>query len=505
MSDASVRAALRSDEQLVVIEAPAGCGKTHQGAEYASEIARANDRRLLILTHTHAACSVFADRTRGSGSRVEIRTIDSLISQLAGAYHLGLGLPPDAAAWARRTKDGYAHLALKVATLLDRHPMIAASLARRYPFVICDEHQDCSGDQHAICMALQREGARLRVFADPMQRIYKDATLTGGRPPVDWEAFARNAGAFESLDTPHRWRHGCAELGAWTLKARHALRSGGQINLKAALPPSVEVVLVDNQTLRYGDYRLAADDRRKIDEFVRARDSLLIVSHFAETAHNLRAFFGRRLPLWEGHTRPALEGLIDAMIACEGKPAELAQTLVDFMGKVGKGFSQSAFGDRLVREAVEGCTCLTKGKPAAIQQIARLIVDEPDHRGVAAALRSLANLRRTRSDFKAVELDCASEFWEAVRLGTHANLEEGFAHITHHRTYCRPKPPTKAISTIHKAKGLECEAVVVLPCDAKTFPDTVEARCLLYVALSRAKKRLMLVVSPSAPSPLLAV
>ena len=188
MSDASVRAALRSDEPLVVIEAPAGCGKTYQGADYACEMAGAENRRLLILTHTHAACSVFAERTRGVGSRVEIRTIDSLIGQVAGAYHAGLGLPADAAAWARRTKDGYAHLAAKVASFLDRHPMVAVALARRYPVVVCDEHQDCSGDQHAIGMALHRQGARLRVFGDPMQRIYKDKTLAGGQPPADWES-----------------------------------------------------------------------------------------------------------------------------------------------------------------------------------------------------------------------------------------------------------------------------------------------------------------------------
>jgi CRISPR/Cas system-associated endonuclease/helicase Cas3 len=87
VSDASVRAALRSDEMLVVIEAPAGCGKTHQGADYALEMAGTSKGRLLILTHTHAACSVFAERTRGVGSLVEIRTIDSLISQVANAYH----------------------------------------------------------------------------------------------------------------------------------------------------------------------------------------------------------------------------------------------------------------------------------------------------------------------------------------------------------------------------------------------------------------------------------
>ena len=272
MSDASVRAALRSDEPLVVIEAPAGCGKTHQGADYACEMAGAGNRRLLILTHTHAACSVFAERTRGVGSRVEIRTIDSLIGQVAGAYHAGLGLPADAAAWARRTKDGYAHLAAKVASFLDRHPMVAVALARRYPVVVCDEHQDCSGDQHAIGMALHRQGARLRVFGDPVQRIYKDKTLAGGQPPADWESLARNAGAFEELDTPHRWRDGCGELGDWTLRTRQTLKAGGRLDLTTNLPRSVEVVIANNQARRYGDYQLASADRRPIDAFARAHE-----------------------------------------------------------------------------------------------------------------------------------------------------------------------------------------------------------------------------------------
>ncbi len=163
MSDDSVHAALRSDAPLVVVEAPAGCGKTTKGADYAREIAVADSpNRLLILTHTHAACSVFADRTKGAGSRVEIRTIDSVIAHIASAYHAGLGLPSDVAAWVRQRQDGYAELALSVAALLKRYPMIVASLAQRHRVVICDEHQDSSGEQHSIVMALQSQGARLR-------------------------------------------------------------------------------------------------------------------------------------------------------------------------------------------------------------------------------------------------------------------------------------------------------------------------------------------------------
>jgi superfamily I DNA/RNA helicase len=146
-----------------------------------------------------------------------------------------------------------------------------------------------------------------------------------------------------------------------------------------------------------------------------------------------------------------------------------------------------------------------RGKPAIIQELARFLVAEADHRGVAKMLRRLAELKTTDDDFADIEMDCHREFWDAVRLGDFDTVDTGLAEITHRRTYSRPKPPERAISTIHKAKGLECNSVIVMPCDARTFPDKPDARCLLYVAVSRAKSRLLLVVSRDSPSPLLTV
>ena len=126
MSDATVAQALRSPARLVVVEAPGGCGKTYQGASYACDVASTlGGRRLLILTHTNAACDVFAARTQGLSRRVEIRTIDGLIIEIAGAYRHPLALPEDVSAWARRTPKGYDLLGEKVARLLTRHPAIA--------------------------------------------------------------------------------------------------------------------------------------------------------------------------------------------------------------------------------------------------------------------------------------------------------------------------------------------------------------------------------------------
>jgi hypothetical protein len=505
VSDESVHAALRSDAPLVVVEAPGGCGKTHQGADYARDIAATGTGRLLILTHTHAACSVFSERIRGGRSRVEIRTIDSLIANIATAYHAGLGLPAEAVKWARQNKEGYAQIALKVAALLKRYSMIAASLARRYPVVICDEHQDCSGDQHAVGMSLLDQGARLRVFADPMQRIYKEKALVGSNPACDWAALTEQAHAFEQLNTPHRWNTGSPELGKWTLSAREALKSGGKVDLRSGLPASISVVFAENKAKKNLEYQILSTDRKVIDSFEKAQSSLLVLTHYNETARSFRGFFNRRIPLWEGHTRSALEGLVDAVRACHGDSAGLAAAIVVFMNEIGKGFSPTAFGDRFEKEVREGCIAKSRGKPAVIQELARYLFADPDHRGVAKMLRRLAELKDSDSNFSDIEMDCRKEFWDAIRLGTFDNIDDGFAEITHRRTYSRPKPPAKAISTIHKAKGLECNSVIVMPCDAKTFPDKFEARCLLYVALSRAKNNLMLVISRDMPSPLLAL
>ena len=508
MSDISVRAALRSDAPLVVVEAPAGCGKTHQGAEYARDVAVADAAsRPLILTHTHAACSVFADRTRGMGNRVDICTIDSVVAQIATAYHLGLGLPPDTAAWVRQQpKDrGYGELCLKVARLLKSHPVIARSMAQRHRTVICDEHQDATGDQHAIVSALLQHGARLRIFADPMQRIFNEKSLKGSSPAWNWDALKGTADAVDELDHPHRWENGCAELGAWTLNARRILRTGGSIDLTKDLPPSVKIVFADNQAKDTWGYQLQREAARPIYAFEKTQPSLLILTHYNATARSLCAFLGRRIPLWEGHTRTALEKLVTTMTEKNGDKDAIAAAVVQFMKDTGKGFSASAFGDRFQREVSEGCIKPTKGKPAGIQELARFVVSEPDHRGVAKMLRRLAALKDTDAAFTEIKTDCHREFWDTIRLGGFEAADSGFAEITHRRTHIRPKPPARAISNIHKAKGLECDSVIVLPCDARSFPNKHDARCLLYVAISRAKKRLMLVISRANPTPLFTV
>lgn len=61
-----VRALLRSNVRIVVVEAPAGCGKTHEAVELARDVVPQlkPHQKVLILAHTNSAigsCQQFRD------------------------------------------------------------------------------------------------------------------------------------------------------------------------------------------------------------------------------------------------------------------------------------------------------------------------------------------------------------------------------------------------------------------------------------------------------------
>lgn len=506
MSDASVAAALRSTASLVVIEAPGGCGKTHQGAQYAADAAANAESRVLILTHTHAACDVFAARTASSRNSVEIRTLDSLIGKIASAYHAPLDLPDDIGVWSRTNEDGYNRVAIKVAHLLDKKPMIASALARRYPLIICDEHQDATAAQDRIILALHKAGAKFRIFADPMQRIFGGRKATAIAAEIKrWTDLKEEAEAFEELDTPHRWGNTNPALGEWILAARSTLRDGGQFDLRGALPKGLRVIRADNVARSRNQYQLTKQQRAPLTQQMQPLNSVLVIAAHNSTVLALRAFFNRSIPIWEGHTRDALDALCSGVRVHSGDPLEIGGITVDFVSSVATGFSPTGYSRLLLSEIEQGCTKRRTKKPAAIQALSRIILDEPDHRGISKFLASLRTLTREDDAFGAIKIDQSQEFNDAIRLGRFENADEGFAEIARRRAHARAVVPAKAISTIHKAKGLEFSHVVLAACDQSHFSDTKAARAKLYVGLSRATESLTLLVSHTHPTPLLRI
>ncbi|WP_161814141.1 ATP-dependent helicase [Steroidobacter agaridevorans] len=505
MTSEEVGVLLKSSKPLVVVEAPAGCGKTYQGAKFACfEAANMNDGgRALVLTHTHAACSQFSKEAKANARRLEIRTIDSLVAHIATIYHKSLGLPPDPPTWARRQgDDGFSELARRVAQLLSQKKMICAALADRYPVIVADEHQDSSKEQHDIILSLHAAGARLRIFGDPMQLIYEKTKSRVKRSQDRWSAL-KSAGEFAKLDYPYRWQGGSMELGKWVLRARETLKHGGAIDLTKTLPSGLNILFADNIAASRSVYQPKDGQRKPIDNVLAKAKSMLVLTGQNENVEALRAFWGRTIPIWEGHVRGPLGTLALEVASHCGDERKIAGATVDFIQKICVGFSPTSHSKRFHAEIASACSKATVGKPALIQELARCILAEPNHAGVSKCLIRFRELVQAKTaGFSDIHIDYARELLDAIRLGDFCDVETGLTELHRRRAFLRPMPPDKAISTIHKAKGLECDNAMIIACDARQFSHTDYARSRLYVALSRAKRSLTLVISKDKPSPL---
>lgn len=215
MSLAATRKLLRSSCPNVLVEAPAGCGKTYEAAELAIDVGRdlPEGASVLVLAHTNAAVQEFSRRIRGSGARIRPTTIDLFCLELLEPYAGRLGLPNPL----RRNvglgvgRVAFATLAPAAVNLLVHCPSIATMLSARYPVVILDEHQDSSTSQHGVIAAFRRyNGCRVRVFGDPMQAIFEN-TVVGN---ITWDDLLAEASASSSLTEAQRWREK-RELGDW--------------------------------------------------------------------------------------------------------------------------------------------------------------------------------------------------------------------------------------------------------------------------------------------------
>jgi DNA helicase-2/ATP-dependent DNA helicase PcrA len=395
---------------------------------------------------------VFGSRTRGFGSRVDIRTIDSLICEIAGAYHRVLNLPADTGAWARNNKAGYHELSKKAAALLASSPFIAQSLAQRYHTIICDEHQDASSEQHLLATACSNQGSLLRVFGDPMQRIYGWKAAAGTEADYRrWDSLKQTADMVGKLDQPRRWLPQAKALGDWILEARSSLMNGKPIDLRRQLPPGVSVIFAENKSPKPRGYYIASNESGPIYQLISKRTSVLLLTAENDTVDNLRGMF--RLPIWEGHVRNALNTLIAAVQKHKGEPDFIGESLVTFIESVATGFSRSAYSDRFLKEIQNKCLAKLRGKPRKLQALGQRLLVQADHKGVAGVLQSLGEFMRSDQDFKAVRLDYCREFWDAIKLGHFEDPQEAFAELARRRSYARLKPPSKAISTISQSKG----------------------------------------------------
>jgi DNA helicase-2/ATP-dependent DNA helicase PcrA len=566
-SDPEHDAVVACEEPYQVVVAPPGTGKTYLSVRLAGALARrlAPHERILLLTFSRQARAQLereAGRqlTREQRRQVEVTNYHRLCWQAVSAYRRALALPdvldvgssrrraaalravsPEAIQVLRahtslsdslaehafaelhdqRTPNPELLAALLTVVdteqragrlvfddfgalfwrLLAQHPTVARAYELRYPVVIADEHQDASALQDAIVRRFGR--TRLVVFADHMQLIhgYRGADLE--RLRRHW----RDSGAQHELNTPHRW-HGRAEEGTWLLGLRSALegracnvgRPGGLVlkrypaerGLNGALP-QLKWVLPDLITPRGASVAVLVRDNQDLGQ---VRNYLSSHGFYPRQLGGPKDFEEARddieqLPLLNDPQSVALRARNRLLALVPGLPRGVADQLERRLKADGPNLTNAKQPAAALLQAFQGLWA--HGPAAYFETMNRLLVVCADQGYHFPRLDAIRAIRRTA---EALVPD------EGLEVGLSAYNDHVMA--TMHAT---PQQTDRGlfVMTAHQAKGKEFDAVVLLPLDARRWPDDSEHRRLLYVALTRATRRWVLIVPSADASPLVSL
>ncbi len=481
---------LHSGAPVVVIEAPGGCGKTTKAAKFALEAAEHLELgKVLLLSHTHAACGEFQRKCAGHRGTVDVETFDSLCLKAIATYTRPLNLPAPVEAHLDRPGGvGFADLSKKACELFKRAPTVARTVAAHYPLIVLDEHQDASISQHeAVFLLREIGGSRLRVFGDPMQAIHKSST----EPCVDWDKLWEEADDKAYLEEPHRWRD-ARELGEWIMACRSALKAGNPISLREA----PRTVLVSSHTglagrEKFQDFGTASNI---IHGFLNgAPNSAAILTFVGNMVRTIAQVGSWRAPINEGARLEELDKLIQAMEVHAGKAEGLAHAFLDFLRAIGTGLAEPMLSGLRGRLGPA-----INRQRAGSNQIAWLncleaIYARPDHRGVATAMRAIRD-----APPRGYRIRLHDHVWALCSFGC-TDDPRGFQSVLGRIRRQRRWPP-QMVSTIHKAKGLDFDHVLLCPVDRHQYPDGDLGARLLYVALSRARLSIRLAVATDTPT-----
>jgi DNA helicase-2/ATP-dependent DNA helicase PcrA len=499
MTLAETRALLRSSQPNVLVEAPAGCGKTFEAAELAHDAGRElpDGASVLVLAHTNAAIQEFARRVRNTGARVRAMTIDSFCVDLLEPYasRLGLPFPLRRHVGLGAARFPFSALAPAAANLLSRCNAIAAMLAARHPVVILDEHQDSNLLQHQVVSSFgRRNGCRIRSFGDPMQAIYEGDTAGN----VTWGQLISEAQSSCSLTEAQRWRDDRA-LGDWILAARTELKAGRPLPLRDA-PPSVTVRRVRGLRCAGFGYGNAGHLARPVQDFTRnAEGSVAVLSRHNNHVWGLHIAAGGRLRLNEGADYERAYTLLEEASANKNSAQRMALCLVEHVRSVSTGFDAAKCD--AIRRALRP-DHIEYGRHGVLRSFLECFQPLYDTPSLDAFCQTAKLIREAPPSWLTIRMPVSMRLIGQVRVRSDDDPLECLDAIVA-RIKAGAGRLARSVSTVHKAKGLEYDHVMIGNFSAAHFSDDEMSRRIAYVALSRARRSIALLVPEQQPSPLL--
>jgi superfamily I DNA/RNA helicase len=231
-----------SDSKSLII-APAGYGKTHTITACVKQYN--NNKKILILTHTHAGIASIKEKMKKeavSPTKYSLDTISSFALQYTNAYHFNKNDIPIA-----ENGDEYFRFAIITTTKLLKAVPIKEAIRSSYSHIIVDEYQDCDTLQHQLIVSLS-EIIPTHLLGDPLQGIFgfKEGQLVDMMNDEEMQGFKNS---IQELSTPWRWINANAQnLGDSLATIRESLLKNIPINLMA-YSSSIRIVIEPESNL----------------------------------------------------------------------------------------------------------------------------------------------------------------------------------------------------------------------------------------------------------------
>lgn len=467
-----------SKEKSMLI-APAGFGKTHTIAECLKNTH--NQGKQLILTHTHAGVASIKEKIKKEGipySSFEVETITSFAQKYVLAFYTGNDLPEQ--------EDGklYYPFIIEKANALFRLKPIRQIILNSYKGLFIDEYQDCTVNQHNLVLLLS-ELFPTHIIGDFLQGIFG----FNGEQLVDLNNELAMKGFIDSkyeLDKPQRWLNGNnALLGADLKSIREVLISKQEVDL--CKYTSIELKLITELDL----YNPSTNYCQEIRSLLKESNVLLLHPDSTSIYPRLKIVktFNNGFTL--------VESIDDKEFYILSKEADLItkeNIRTKVVGLCLKLFNKTGIDNWFNEKGLKKKTLSEdRAKLTPIEAQINFLENQFSLFHFAQLLKSIKSL----TGIKCYRIELFSTFCKALEDAELQHIS-AFESMTNKRNQTRRigrKIYGRCIGTTLLTKGLEFDTVAIL--NAHKF----ECPKHLYVAMTRASKRLIIFTDKSTLNP----
>ena len=460
-------------QQKVLVEAHAGCGKTHTIATCVSLV----QGHSLILTHTHVGVASIRAKLEKQGvdsSKYKVSTIDSYVQKYVLAFYMGNDIP-------QQNDSSYYAFILAQAVQIFKTTPVRAIIKNSYTSLFVDEYQDCTKLQHKVIMQLAGI-LKIYLFGDSLQGIFNFSN----NPTVSFdtdlpEGFLRHGFI---LKEPYRWKEVNENLGHDIEKIRNELELGKDIDLYQY--PSIRFIKVN-------DKELARYPKNEVHELITQNGELLFItphSYNIEVRLGFASKYRMRVSVLEANTEK------DFFILAQSLDTVVSNRQIISMTKVLETIFKSSIGEWINLQngqIIRKRSLADQKYSRSVKEIHSQLLNDFSLNNLKCFLIEGSKLPRVKCYRKELFADLIKSL--DLAMSERFSIYEAMCQVRNKKAVLGRTIKGRYIGTTLLTKGLEFKTVVIL--DAQDFKDPKN----FYVAISRAQENLIIFSSKTVLHP----